>query len=173
MASTRELSAAPASVSVALSAGGNLSAAAVHYEVVRIARGNAAFGEPFADVHVHRDGPRHRFVAGYLGLEWAPGRAELAVTSHGRQVASITSRDDGSLVIDRTPEPEWPDAGFAVVASRFGAVHGGAAGREVVTGNDLAFYLVHGPAAEKVAARIDDLRVRAALFGHPIPLERG
>src|SRR5689334_15045341 len=96
-----------------------LVVAAAHYELLYLARGDGAtavLDTPFEDVHVHRDRAVHRFVAGYLGVEADVDRSILTVTSHGRPVATVTAPDAHTILLERAPDPAWPDGGFAVLA---------------------------------------------------------
>ncbi|QLD11209.1 hypothetical protein [Microbacterium oleivorans] len=171
MATVQQQVVAPATGVLSFGAHDPVAAVAVHYETIALVRGPgavAAVGTPFADAHTHHGDTGSRLVSGYLGLEAPAGADVVHVTSHGRVVASVVARDATTLVIERTGDATWKQGGFAVVGTELGSLHP-EADRDVVVGENVVVYLVHGPAPEKVLARTADLRVRARLDGRPMP----
>lgn len=170
MPTTHEQFLPAATIAFAAAGRPDISAYAVHYETIAISRAGTTVGPAFADVHAHSTAAVARLVAGYLGVE---SRADGAIdiTSHGRVAATITW-DESSLSVVRASDAAWPDAGIAVLGSGRGQVERRSENEVIVTGDEVVTYLVHGPSADKVDARIADLRARAAIFGHPLPTER-
>lgn len=172
MATVHQQIITPATGVLPLGAQGSIAAVAVHYETIALVRGPGAVdtvGIPFADAHTHHGDAGSRLVSGYLGIESPAGGDVVHVTSHGRVVASITARDATTLVVERMGDATWEQGGLVVVGTEFGALHT-QDGRDVVVGENVVVYLVHGPAPEKVLARTADLRVRARLDGRAMPL---
>lgn len=150
-----------ATVGPLLADGPSVRADAVDYELVwfGIDPSRAALGS-FSDVFLAAS-PIWRLVAGYLAADET--EAVLRVTSHGHPVARLTPAAD-SCGVD--PEGEItteehilmaPTAGLAFVAdagTRWVPTAAGAA-RARGDGHAWGFTIVHGPAEDKIRARID------------------
>lgn len=150
--------------------GASWSISAVHYEIVHVASASAhPLDEPFLDVHVNSTESGGRFVAGYLGVE-ARGDEHLVVTSHGRDVALVRADERGGVQVSRTEGGSpWTENGIAVLPVEGPGPDEPGARDEAGRSPTAEVYIVHGPAADKVAARTGQLLARAHLLGHPRP----
>ena len=136
---------------------------ALDYEIVRIGSAHT-FDEvgTFRDVYFSA-APTWRLVAGYLMFtSHAPG--ELSVFSHGRLVATLYDAGD-TAVWQAEPGTDgaahWEDAGEGIRSGGIALVVAGSTVPEVDgatvrlrSGVPWALTVVHGPAAEKIDARI-------------------
>ncbi|RKN67316.1 hypothetical protein D7252_06820 [Microbacterium sp. CGR2] len=131
---------------------------AIDYELVRV--GSPAGDElgSFTDAHVSFT-PKWRLVAGYLML--ASDRGDrLEIFSHGRLAASLQLHA-GRVVFYPAPTKEWKDHGTSVRTAGIALVSASPTddaeegGIGLATDAPWAVSIVHGPAAEKIDARID------------------
>jgi hypothetical protein len=136
-----------------------LAVDAVDYEILTISA--SATSPPlgaFQDVFV-AEGPPWRLVAGYLMLEEA-GPGELRVFSHGKAVAALHLSTTDAVWRTTRPGSVWAGHSSGVRADGIallpttGELTTGPTEMRVTMNAPWAVTVVHGPAPEKIDARI-------------------
>lgn len=132
---------------------------AIDYELIRLSSaGDVDEIGSFRDVHVSSD-PTWRLVAGYLMLA-SLNTDELGIFSHGRIVASLRL-DPDSAVVSLSGSGEWEAGDGFIRAAGIALVSGspeleaGKSGIRLPVDMPWELTIVHGPAPEKIDARID------------------
>ncbi|WP_309103827.1 hypothetical protein [Microbacterium sp.] len=131
---------------------------AIDYEVIRLSSSDATeeLGA-FSDVHVSA-APMWRLVAGYLMLA-SVNPDELGIFSHGRLAASLRLDEEGILV-RAAGAGSWEERGDSVRTSGVALVPGNGLritddGVRLSASAPWQVSIVHGPAEQKIDARIE------------------